>query len=82
MIFQFLGLGRYRYSRLRNVRVNRYTFVVERKYITQIERFKGGRSRIKKMEWKTVDYKTTHLLQTGNWLCPPDYVDKLVKTAF
>lgn len=82
MILQFLGLGRYRYSRLRNVRVNRYTNVVERLYITQIERSKGGRARIKKMEWKTVDYKTTYFLKTGNRPCPPDYVDKLVKTAF
>lgn len=62
--------------------MNRYTNVVERLYITQIERSKGGRVRIKKTEWKIVDYKTTYFLKTGNRLCPPDYVDKLVKTAF
>lgn len=82
MIFQFLRLGRYRYSRLRNVRVNRYTNVVERLYITQIERSKGGRVRIKKTEWKTVDYKTTYSLKSGNRPCPQDYIDKLVRTAF
>jgi len=82
MILQFLGLGRYHYSRLRNVRVNRYTNVVERKYITQIERSKGGRVSIKKTEWKQVDYKTTYVLKTGNRLCPSDYIDKLVRTAF
>lgn len=62
--------------------MNRYTFVVERKYITQIERSKGDRARIKKTEWKQVDYKTTYFLKTGNRLCPPDYIEKLVRTAF
>lgn len=62
--------------------MNRYTFVVERKYITQIERSKGGRVRIKKTEWKQVDYKTTYNLKSGNRLCPPDYIEKLVRTAF
>lgn len=62
--------------------MNRYTNVVERLYITQIERSKGGRVRIKKTEWKTVDYKTTYSLKSGNRPCPQDYIDKLVRTAF
>lgn len=82
MIFQFLRRGAYRYSRLKNVRVNRYTFVVERLYIVQIERSKDGRGSIRKTEWKTVDYKTTHNLLSGNRLCPPEHLETLLQTAF
>lgn len=81
MLFNFLR-REHLYSRLGNVRVNRKTMVVERLYIVQIERSKGGRGSIKKTAWKTVDYKTLHPLNTGCRVCPPDYVDRLLRTAF
>lgn len=82
MIFQFLRRGEYRYSRLKNIRVNRNTNEVERLYIVQIERSKDGRGSIRKTEWKTVDYKTTYFLKTGNRPCPPEHLETLLQTAF
>lgn len=72
----------HRYSRLKNIRVNRYTFVVERKYIVQIERSKDGRGSVRRTEWKVVDYKTTHFLKTGCRPCPPEHLEQLLQTAF
>lgn len=82
MLFQFLGIGRYRYSRLRNVRVNRKTMTVERLYVTQIERYSNGQSRIKKTEWREVDYRLCYPRKDGNRPCPKEELEDLIRCAF
>lgn len=73
---------KYRYSRVGNVRIDKASLIVERLYVTKIDRNeKTGRGRILKKEWKVVDYKTTYLLAEPR-RCPPDLVDHLLRTAF
>ena len=81
-MLDILGIGRYRYSFLRNIRVNRKTMMVQRLYVTQIERHKNGEVTIKKKEWREVDYKTTYEMKSGNRPCPKEYLRELLWTAF
>ena len=68
-------LSRYRYNVLKNVRVEKSTGKVYRKYV------KVQKGRLSQPYWKLVDYKTTHPLKDAR-PCPKDYLSRLLKTAF
>lgn len=68
-------LSRYRYNVLKNVRIEKSTGKVYRKYLMIRKR------RIAGVTWKLVDYKTTHPLANPR-VCPPDQVKRLLQTAF
>jgi hypothetical protein len=68
----FFWRPRYRYSVVGNVRIETSTMKVYRKYINM---------KTKEVTWKQVDYKTTHALSEMR-VCPPDYVNRVLNTAF
>lgn len=65
----------YRYNVLKNVRVEKSTGKVFRKYV------KIQKGKLSEPYWLLVDYKTTHPLKDAR-PCPPDCLKRLLQTAF